>query len=287
MEFLMTKCQDKKAGRTKEWFHLRPQNCKVIPVLEEYHSISDDTRDIVFIAQMPHPRSGLELEYSPWFQFLLGMMDVEIEYSAKNCKVIPVLEEYHSISDDTRDIVFIAQMPHPRSGLELEYSPWFQFLLGMMDVEIEYSDKVVPEPKFLIEFEIRMGYRTKADSPYSWNEFITTTIQRNLECSIDPDKRKPGYFYNCSTIDLFELGANNYPFYLLNIRLPINRTRCKQDMKAPNCQLPPINDLRVIAIHQNGGFTAIWLWMKTLLCPLVVLATLWYYKRVAALNKPM
>uniref|UniRef100_A0A914YAV1 Protein wntless n=1 Tax=Panagrolaimus superbus TaxID=310955 RepID=A0A914YAV1_9BILA len=178
-------------------------------------------------------------------------------------------------------------MPHPRSGLELEYSPWFQFLLGMMDVEIEYTDKVTPESQFLIEFEIRMGYRTKADSPYSWNEFITTTIQRSLECSIDSDKRKPGYFYNCSTIDLFELGANNYPFYLLNIRLPINRTLCKQDMKGPNCQLPLINDLRVIAIHQNGGFTAIWLWMKTLLCPLVVLATLWYYKRVAALNKPM
>ncbi len=38
-----------------------------------------------------------------------------------------------------RDIVFVAQMPHVRGGVTLEYSPWFQFLLGLLDVEIEYD----------------------------------------------------------------------------------------------------------------------------------------------------
>ena len=81
MEFLTTKCSDPKAGRTKEWFHLRPLKCDNIDKLDDYIPKSQDMRDIVFIAQMPHPRNGMELEYSPWFQFLIGMMDIEIEYN--------------------------------------------------------------------------------------------------------------------------------------------------------------------------------------------------------------
>lgn len=38
-----------------------------------------------------------------------------------------------------RDIVFVAQMPHARAGVALEYSAWFQFLVGFLDVEIEYN----------------------------------------------------------------------------------------------------------------------------------------------------
>uniref|UniRef100_A0A7E4UTP9 Protein wntless homolog n=1 Tax=Panagrellus redivivus TaxID=6233 RepID=A0A7E4UTP9_PANRE len=228
MEFLTTKCIDKHAGNSKEWFHLRPPKCNPIDNLEEYR-----------------PRSA-----------------------------------------DMRDIVFVAQMPHPRSGHELEYSPWFQFLLGMLDVEIEYNPNIPVVPKALLELEISLAYRTKDDGPTDWHEFVSSTVQRSLECSIDPSKMHSGYLYNCSTIDLFELGANPYPFYLLNIRLPVNRTACAIDPSGPNCGIGLISDLRVIAIHQNGGFTAIWLWMKTIVSPLAILATLWYYKRVSALNRP-
>ncbi|KAI6242679.1 hypothetical protein M3Y99_00173400 [Aphelenchoides fujianensis] len=186
MEFLMTRCQDKTAGKTDEWFFIRPRG---------------------------------------------------------HCNVIEELHEYQPLSEDVRDIVFQAQMPHARNGQALEYSPWFQFLLGLLDEKIH------------IQLDVRMGYRTKADDPTEWHEFISTTIDRELSCTIDADKRVDGNTYNCSTIDLFELGANNYPFYLLNLRLP------------------------------NGGFTAIWLWMKTLISPLVILATRWYYKRMLMLNR--
>jgi len=228
MEFLTTKCSDPKAGRTKEWFHLRPLKCDNIDKLDDY---------------------------------------------------IPK-------SQDMRDIVFIAQMPHPRNGMELEYSPWFQFLIGMMDIEIEYNPNVNLKNKVLLELEIRLGYRTKKDSPTTWNDFISTKIQRTLECNIDESKKKAGYFYNCSTIDLFELGANSYPFYLLNIRLPTNKTLCRINPDGPNCGIGQISDLRIIAIHQNGGFTAIWLWMKTFISPFAILANLWYFRRVQALNRP-
>jgi hypothetical protein len=91
-------------------------------------------------------------------------------------------------SPDARDIVFVAQMPHRRDGVDLQYSPWFQFLLGLLDVEIEYSEELhVPETT-QIQLEIRMGYRTKDDASTGWNELVSTTISRELECTIAPHK---------------------------------------------------------------------------------------------------
>lgn len=52
--------------------------------------------------------------------------------------------------------------------------------------------------------------------------------------------------YNCAPLDLFELGSNPYPFYLINIRLPVNQAACQQNPKAPNCAIGRINDLRII-----------------------------------------
>ncbi|KAI1714371.1 wnt-binding factor required for wnt secretion domain-containing protein [Ditylenchus destructor] len=228
MEFLMSKCKDKNAGRNDEWFHLRPKKCEFIESLDNFKSVDEHARDIVFVAQMPHARDGVNLEYSSWFQFLIGFLEVEIEY---------------------------------RSNVEMA-------------------------EKIPMEMEIRMAYRKQDDPVDQWTEFISTSVKRTLECNIDKHRKLEGYTYNCSAIDLFELGSNNYPFYLLNIRLPVNKTRCRSDPNAPNCAIGPINDLRLIAVHQNGGFTLIWLWLKTVVCPFVIAATWWYYNRVQALNRP-
>lgn len=99
-------------------------------------------------------------------------------------------------------------------------------------------------------------------------------------------QRHQGWPYNCSTIDLFELGASNYPLYLLNIRIPRNASLCSRNPKGPNCELGIVSDLRLVEVHQNGGFTLIWLWLKTLATPVIVAATLWYSGRVDGLNRP-
>lgn len=49
------------------------------------------------------------------------------------------LEQYVPHFDDMRDIVFVAQMPHQRDGIALEYSAWFQFLLALLEIDIEYN----------------------------------------------------------------------------------------------------------------------------------------------------
>ncbi|PIO57273.1 hypothetical protein TELCIR_21320, partial [Teladorsagia circumcincta] len=58
--------------------------------------------------------------------------------------------------------------------------------------------------------------------------------------------------------------------------------------KSPNCQIGKVTSLRVVTIHQNGGFTQIWLWLKTLVFPVVAAAIWWYWNRIEKLaRKPI
>uniref|UniRef100_A0A0M3JMQ4 Protein wntless homolog (inferred by orthology to a human protein) n=1 Tax=Anisakis simplex TaxID=6269 RepID=A0A0M3JMQ4_ANISI len=125
------------------------------------------------------------------------------------------LEQFEPKYSDMRDIVFIAQMPHQRDGVSLEYSRWFQFLLGLLEVSIEYSEHFelgkswaifglfggvlgsfwaisvtywTHLPSFMVEdaliqLEIRLAYRTHADDPNTWHELITTNATRTLQCT--------------------------------------------------------------------------------------------------------
>lgn len=69
--------------------------------------------------------------------------------------------------------------------------------------------------------------------------------ERPLQDSIVFQKEKDAA-YNCSVLDLFELGSNAYPFYLINIRLPINEEQCEKDPNGPNCAIGRIKDLSII-----------------------------------------
>ena len=46
----------------------------------------------------------------------------------------------------------------------------------------------------------------------------SSVIHRNLDCDIDEDKKKNGYYYNCSIMPLFELGSLHHDYYLVNLR---------------------------------------------------------------------
>lgn len=90
--------------------------------------------------------------------------------------------------------------------------------------------------------------------------------------------QKNGYLYNCSLLPLFELGALHHDFYLLNIRLPV--------IHEHNRDLGPVSDLWLVAINQNGGFTKVWLSLKTFFFPIVIGVIAWFWRRVQLLARP-
>ncbi|CDW60280.1 Integral membrane protein [Trichuris trichiura] len=187
------------------------------------------------------------------------------------------------ITGDPRELVFVAQMPNPRDDVQLEYSRWFQSLLGLLLIETEYSEnpqwKMGKNPE--LRLEVRMGYRNRDDPPDAWHELISTTISRMLRCSIDQENRRSGFHFQCEPIELFELGSCDYPFYLLNIRIPGNNGTANF-----NREIGRLTELNIIEIHQNGGFTKVWLSMKTILFPIMLAAVLWYRQRLVSLRRP-
>lgn len=78
-------------------------------------------------------------------------------------------------------------------------------------------------------------------------------------------------------LPLFELGALHHDFYLLNLRFPI--------AYESNQGLGPIADVFLIAINQNGGFTKVWLSLKTVFFPLVIITLIWFWRRVQLLAR--
>ena len=57
------------------------------------------------------------------------------------------------------------------------------------------------------------------DPPHAWKEYAASGMHRNLDCEIDEGLKKAGYYYNCSTIPLFDLGSLHHDFYLVSFIL--------------------------------------------------------------------
>lgn len=90
-------------------------------------------------------------------------------------------------------------------------------------------------------------------------------------------RQKDGYLYNCSLLPLFELGALHHDYYLLNLRFPV--------IYDNNRGLGPVADLWLVAINQNGGFTKVWLSLKTVFFPMVIGVMIWFWRRVQLLAR--
>lgn len=89
-----------------------------------------------------------------------------------------------------------------------------------------------------------------------------------------------GHYYNCDVLSLFELGSLHHDYYLLNMRLPIDEN------DPGNKDLGQVKDAWLVLIHQNGGFTKVWVALKTFFFPLVMATLIWYWRRIRLLARP-
>ena len=74
--------------------------------------------------------------------------------------------------------------------------------------------------------------------------------------------------WDCEDIPFFELGSLHHDYYLVNMRLPTHRGR--------NREIGTIEDVYITAIHQNGGFTKIFLAIKSVFATLSVIMMSFY-----------
>ncbi|XP_042243219.1 protein wntless-like isoform X2 [Homarus americanus] len=191
----------------------------------------------------------------------------------------------HEQQINANNIIFTFQIPSPKDKVILDYSRWHQNLIAMMHLDILYDENARFDPHALMTLEARLGYRNKWDPEDKWTEYASSVEERRLDCSIDPMHKKEEYMYNCSSVPLFELGSLHHDFYLLNVRLPVHTLEEPQE-KNINEDLGYLADMWVAFIHQNGGFTKVWVSLKTIFFPTIVAIMVWFWRRISQLSRP-
>ncbi|GFR64492.1 protein wntless [Elysia marginata] len=192
------------------------------------------------------------------------------------CYHIDSLHEDQAKKVDPNQIVFSQWIPFIKKHNQLSMSRWFQNLIGVVDLEIEFTSKnpysEEKSPEMLLE--ARLYGRFKDETDDDWRLIAASQERRTLECAIENDMREEGQRYNCDLLPLFELGSVYYDFYLINVRLPVS------EKDEYNDNIGRLSTFKIIFIHQNGGFTKVWFSMKTVLFPMVLAALCWFWNRV-------
>ncbi|VVD00037.1 protein wntless [Leptidea sinapis] len=174
------------------------------------------------------------------------------------------------------DIVFAFQMPTPRESETFDYSRWQQNLIGVLQMDIRYHSQMEIKPHSTLVIDARLAYRNKDDPDDGWKLYTQSVEKRVLDCDIEI--KSEDYLYNCTAMPLFELGSLYHDYYLLNIRLPVD----KPDM---NTHIGHVQDMWVTVINQNGGFTKVWLSLKTIFFPGIVGILIWFWHRIHLLQR--
>lgn len=203
-----------------------------------------------------------------------------------NCERIQSLDELFDARDakdhvTADDIVFVFQFPNPRDGHELSMSRLHQTMLSVFTLSIGF-DESYPANGFetVLTMDVRLGYTHDVGKLHAnWTEVARSTEDRPLQCTVN--KNESGYDMDCNLLPLFELGSVQHAQYLLNIRLP---SSSGDDSEMRN-DLRKLQEISVYVIHPNGGFTVVWLTVKTLVFPVIAITLVWFMWRVSHLDR--
>ncbi|XP_066137482.1 protein wntless [Euwallacea fornicatus] len=196
---------------------------------------------------------------------------------------IDLSKNHYPLEVDAKNLVFTVEMP-----LYEDFSRWQQSLVGVLQIDMVYKEGQNLINKMMeLTFETRLAYseKIKSDGMHRkhtpWKFYANATTKRYMDCIFDELKveNRDGYPYYCSMVPLFELGALYYDYYLLNFRLPY-------DFKLKlNTALGKVEDIYLHIIHMNGGFTKVWVSLKTVFFPIIVATMIWFWNRVHLLSR--
>ncbi|XP_071421424.1 protein wntless homolog [Pithys albifrons albifrons] len=196
-------------------------------------------------------------------------------WGPNQCKKLKDFDEAVSRQIEANDIVFAVHVPLPTK----EMSPWFQFMLFIMQLDIAFKIDNDLRENAEITLDVSLAYRD--DTFSDWQEIAHAIENRKLKCTFSSPKtvESEGRHYDCDFLPFMEIGSVAHKYYLINIRLPVN------ERKGINVGIGEIKDIRLVGIHQNGGFTKVWFAMKTFLTPSILIIMVWYWRRITLMTR--
>ncbi|KAM6065864.1 protein wntless homolog [Chlamydotis macqueenii] len=198
-----------------------------------------------------------------------------VPWGLNHCEKLKDFDEAVSRQIEANDIVFAVHVPLPGK----EMSPWFQFMLFIMQLDIAFKMDNDLKENAEITLDVSLAYRD--DMFGDWEEIAHAIEIRKLKCTFGSPKTvdSEGRHYDCDFLPFMEIGSVAHKYYLINIRLPVN------ERKGINVGIGEIKDIRLVGIHQNGGFTKVWFAMKTFLTPSILIIMVWYWRRITLMTR--
>lgn len=201
-----------------------------------------------FAVQLPLPRDGMDLAYSRWMQTLLVLLIPEFQYE-------PLLANsmYTSSANQNHDSHHNKQhLTSDGSHLTLQQFPL------LIDVDLAVKNK-----------------EDKEWSIYAQRRGLKRTIKFHSH-----DLRQ-SHKLDCEPVQLFELQSLHYDYYLINFEIREDENTTNKITLFPG----RLSEVTGVAIHHNGGFTQIWLVLKSAFFVLTLATLVWYCQRLARLNR--
>ncbi|XP_029971145.1 protein wntless homolog isoform X1 [Salarias fasciatus] len=197
-------------------------------------------------------------------------------WGPNQCHKIRSFDEATAKMIEANNIVFAVHIPLPNK----EMSSWFQFMLVILQFDIAFKMYNQIEDGAMVTIDVGLAYRD--DTISEWTEMAHSFEQRKLSCNFTTAKtyENEGRYYECDLMPFMEVGSVSHKYYLLNMRLPVN------ERKKVNVGIGEIKDIRLVSIHQNGGFTQVWFAMKTFLTPSILIIMIWYWRRITLMSRP-
>nr|XP_039265401.1 protein wntless homolog [Styela clava] len=204
----------------------------------------------------------------------------------QNCDPVTDLQGVKVTGLDPSDLVLIAHIPRNLGIMTM--TPWFQYLLALLQVKITYKTNNPYVSHAPMRLDIHILYSNEDSSAVrrdklAWKTLARCEEDRILECNFnhDFDEEHEDYEYDCELLHLFQLGSIPHKRYLINLRLPVDVT---EDGGMYN-QFGNAKEMSVIAIHQNGGFTQVWTSLKSVMTVLMIFPVIWFWRRIKLLER--
>jgi hypothetical protein len=201
------------------------------------------------------------------------------------------------------EIVYAFQIPLPRDNQVLRLHRWFQTMTCILQLQVlipeSIRDKVnnlkldetQPDQtlKHSIPLDVKLAYRNAQDFDDVWHLLAQrSNLDKKFECV------RSEYSLDCDMIQLFELPTVHHHYYVINAKLGeselIHLTPPDGDDESAyknfytSKELPEVR-LALTFIYQTGGFTQMWLIMKTCVFPLELAIMAWFWSRIVSLER--